>query len=131
MSDKQWVFDNPQEAADLIEQLQQRVGKLEEENKALAVHVGLIKHERDVVELADNQTDFNRSVGRLCGTIDQSPQTSLAEMRAKQAEESFIFTWDCAWLNFLDKHEPAKTSSDINALAKEHANKIRNGKGGK
>lgn len=35
MSDKQWVFDNPQEAADLIDQLQARVDGLEHERNAL------------------------------------------------------------------------------------------------
>lgn len=49
----------------------------------MAAHVERIKHEREVVELADNQTDFNRSVSRLCGTIDESPKTSLAQVKAK------------------------------------------------
>lgn len=65
--------------SDHAEQLQARNAELEQQNRELLAHVERIKDEREAVELADNQTVFNRSVSRLCGTIDESPTTSLAE----------------------------------------------------
>ena len=101
------------------------MGTLEDENQALAAHVGRIKHQREVVALADNQSDFNRSVGRLCGTIDESPQTSLAEVRAKQAEKSFLMGFAKGQCEYRDD-----SIANPSVFANEHANKIKNGKDG-
>lgn len=74
------LYYNANDADAVIEQL-------ERENQELAAYVERIKHDREVVDLADNETDFNRSVNRLCNTIDNPPQTSLAEHDAQVIEK--------------------------------------------
>lgn len=119
------------QAADTIEQIQQRAGELEEENKALAAHVDRLEEvlSEKVIDLVRCGIGGNYGGSRyedalvkfyepLLQVRNQSPQTSLAEVRAKQAEESFIAGVKCV----------TDTDESVYEAAEEHANKIRNGK---
>lgn len=134
---------NPKEtdygkAADKIEQLQQRVGELEEElanakalqshsnhiiklkhdNEALAAHVEVLSNA--LVSICDEGISFDfEDVNQI---LEQSPQTSLAEVKAKAVEDfaqhcyskedAEIYMWDL---------------SDVKDEAKDYAAKIRDG----
>lgn len=147
MVDKQWVFDNPHEAANLIEKQQQRVDdlmfensalhrekrELENQNQALAAHneryrVFVERFCEKVPDTPDNHWIYP-SVQVLKRATRNTPETSLAEVRAKQAEASYLCGY-CDGLKF--EADIVKIGSGISAekLSKEHANKLRNGKEG-
>lgn len=107
------------------------VADIIKENQALAAHVELITHKADnlnsmcamavgalpnkspvaesLVYWIKNWNDFKQS---------QSPQTSLAEVRARQAEESFVAGLLCG-------NPSAEGRVTVIDAAKEHAAKIR------
>lgn len=64
---------------------------------------------------------------------NQSPQTSLAEVKAKQAEESYIEGYTTGfWDGFSELTKVTKDDVELNAEyeAAGHAQKIRNNNGG-
>ena len=61
MSDYQWVFDNPQEAADLIEQQQQRIAELEQLTRRLA---------EACAHLGQHNDELSATIERLEAAID-------------------------------------------------------------
>lgn len=103
-----------------LEQLQKRVNELEEEKQALAAHVERLKADSaqllDIDEISDDE-DSASVHANMNDVLIESPQTSLAEVRAKQAEMSFIAGVNCV----------AESDDSTNEAAKEHADKIREG----
>ncbi len=98
--------------SDLKESLNEEI----KHSDALAAHVNAL-----IQSIQSNcYDDPSQSGKRLMELVEQTPQTSLAEVRAKQAEESFM----------AGNNYESVSISDIQATAKQHANKIRNGKGG-
>ena len=122
---------------DLIEQLQQRAGELESENQAMVAHIEVMADEitgiiNDSVGLAGYHMNGEIASWQefdIEDILEQSPQTSLAEVRAKQAEESFVAGYKAAWLNHVETSEPEPPSDWVKSGSTEHATKIRsNGK---
>lgn len=138
-----FVANDLGKAADLIEQLQQRVRELEKE---LANEKSLQSHSNHIMKLKHDNATLAAHVDRLrcvCAKVcsqmperitneqkelmlmtspygGKTPQTSLAQVRAKQAEESFIAGVKCV----------TDTDESVYEAAEEHANKIRKGKDG-
>ena len=111
------------EEANLIEQQQREI-------EALAAHVERINRVLDdkgkTIEFEYCPDQFQIDNEALESVLSEAPQTSLAEVKSKQAEESYL----CGYCDGLRlEADIVKIDSGIDAekLAKQHAAKIREG----